>query len=913
MTTRAFVPTPAMLEALCIASPYFYRYFLQHQESLCDFLGRFDLSYLLSDSDIAELVALCPRQEQELFVALRKLRYALMVRWVWQDALGVIAVEQLCLQLSCFADACLKIAKETVYQRLVERHGSPWVQKPPKLDELAIVAMGKLGACELNLSSDIDLIFVHLGKGQTDGKRCVFNQSFMTTLAQRVIKLLNDVSEDGFVFRVDMRLRPWGEGSPLVISVAALEKYFDGHGRTWERFAWLKGRVVNCVSEPFLAQIEQARKNFVFRYYVDYSAFSALREMRLLIANQVAQRQDLDNIKLGVGGIRDIEFIAQAFALIYGGKHPALTQKTACLQALDLLSELMILPQKTVKDLKNAYVFLRRLEHAIQAYGDEHTQRLPKGEPFCAIAKTLGFDAQALTEALEFHREAVRKPFEALVAKRTDLPSAPIVCHADDVNQLKLLLNQENRQKLHAFWDSKLIATLTDDAKARLQKAYPVLIHALLKSQSDVNVVLPRLLRLLEAIVKRSIYLVMLSENPKDTMDLLPMLAKSPWISEELANYPVLLDTFLQKHYRHLPNKQELGAILQQMLLGAADFDDEAFLMALRLFKKTQVLAVAASDVLAHHPIMKVSDSLTFIGEVVLEACLRRAVFELSLRHGFAKDSDGVRLSYENMGIAIVGYGKLGGIEMGYASDLDVVFLHRLDEQSETDGNMVISGMKFATRVAQKIIAYLTTQTRDGRAYELDMRLRPSGNAGVMVVSCNAFLNYQEQKAWVWEHQALVRARAICGDPQVLRNFEDIRNQILCQERNSTELKNEVIAMREKMRQQHNHRHFHLKDDMGGLIDIEFMAQFCVLNHAHACPHMALWSDNIRIFETACACGVWSKERCQSLSRAYLLLRQATHNQALKDASFEVEGDWQEVRDGVVAIWEEVFGVWDNA
>lgn len=907
MKNTAFVPTPKMIEAFATASPYFYRYFTQHQTFLCDFLGQWSLSCVLTQADIDGLVAACPQQEKALFVALRKLRYALMVRWVWQDALGLIGVEQLCFELSCFAAACLNTAKNVVYQALVARHGSPWVQNPPKFDEFAIVAMGKLGAYELNLSSDIDLIFVHLGDGQTDGDRCVFNQRFMTTLAQRLIKLLNDVSEDGFVFRVDMRLRPWGEGSPLVMTVLALQKYFDGHGRTWERFAWLKGRVVNSISPSFLAQIEQARKNFVFRYYVDYSAFSALREMRLLIANQVAQRQDLDNIKLGVGGIRDIEFIAQAFALIYGGKHPVLTQKTACLHALDCLSELMILPQDTVEALKNAYVFLRRLEHAIQAYGDEHTQKLPKGEAFAAIAQTLGMSVHTLNATLHNHREAVRVPFEALVAKRTDFLSMPIASHADDLQELFGLLSEENKQKLSAFWGSRLIATLSDEAKVRLQKAYPVLVHALLKGQSDVNVVLPRLIRLLEAIVKRSIYLVMLSENPKDTMDLLPMLAKSPWISEELASYPVLLDTFLQKHYRHLPNKKELEVILQQMLLGVADFDDEAFLMTLRLFKKTQVLAVAASDVLAHHPLMKVSDSLTFIGEVVLGACLRRAVFELSLRHGFAKDSDGKRLSCEDMGIAIVGYGKLGGIEMGYASDLDVVFLHRLDEQSETDGKSVISGMKFATRVAQKIIAYLTTQTRDGRAYELDMRLRPSGNAGVMVVSSTGFLNYQEQKAWVWEHQALVRARGICGDRQVLKSFEDIRVQVLCQSRDTKELKEAVMAMREKMKQQHNHRHFHLKEDAGGLIDIEFMAQFCVLNHAHACPQMAIWSDNMRIFETAHACGVWSAERCHTLSRAYLLLRQATHNQALKDASLEVEGDWQAVRSEVMRIWEEVF------
>lgn len=389
------------------------------------------------------------------------------------------------------------------------------------------------------------------------------------------------------------------------------------------------------------------------------------------------------------------------------------------------------------------------------------------------------------------------------------------------------------------------------------------------------------------------------------------MLSYSPWIADELASYPVLLDTFLQKRHRHLPDKAELSAILAQSLLSVPAFDDEAFLMSIRLFKKTQVLAVATSDVLHHHPLMKVSDSLTLIAQVVLDACLTRAFDELVYKHGYPVGADGKRLTGKTAGFAIVGYGKLGGIEMGYASDLDVVFLHSVAEQSMTDGKIPISGMKFATRLVQKLINYLATQTRDGRAYELDMRLRPSGNAGVMVASVLAFWQYQMKRAWVWEHQALVRARGICGDALVLAEFDRIRQQVLTQKRDSKSLKNEILIMREKMKDNassHEDRQFHLKKDAGGLIDIEFMAQYCVLNYAHQYQDLAIWSDNVRIFEMASSLGVWGADRCQLLNDAYLAIRKQTHIQALQGKKRFVPKDkWQTVIDDVVDTWRAVF------
>ncbi len=926
----SFLPSNEQVSSLAVASPFAYQIWQQDKAQVEAFLGQYPFDKRLDRALIDALVvqfcaydkaANADVQEASVAKGLRVLRKLLMVRWIWQDALHLADVVSLTAELSEFANSAICFAKEFVYDGLIQRYGEPMVAaKIPKKDEFAIIAMGKLGAGELNLSSDIDLIFVHKGQGDTDiskvGKKSIDTQKFMLNLGRGVIRLLDDNNEHGFVFRVDMRLRPWGDGSPLVMTLQALAKYFDHHGRTWERFAWLKARVVNPVSGAFLEEITTLARTFVFRYYVDYSAFSALREMRTLISNQVAQREDLDNVKLGVGGIRDIEFIAQAFALIYGGHYVVLIERTACLEALDTLCKLGIIEKSTCEDLTSAYQFLRRLEHAIQARHDTQSQRLPVGDELFAIAQALGFaSVDELRTVLDTHRAKVSLPFDKLVTARQSLQEDSVIDADKEVTAMAAWLDEPNAERLQAFWSSRLINNLSEEAKNRLMQAYPMIIHALNSHQHNTNlgnVALPRLLDLLEAICRRSIYLVMLSENPNATLNLIPMLSASPWIARELALYPVLLDTLLQKRYQHLPDKAELQAILAQNLLSVTPFDDESYLNAIRLFKKTQVLAVATSDVLDHHPIMKVSDSLTFISEVVLESCLMRAFDELVVKHGYPLDLQGERLTREACGFAVIGYGKLGGIEMSYASDLDVVFLHRVSEQAMTDGEKhPISGMKFATRLVQKLITYLTTQTRDGRAYELDMRLRPSGNAGVMVVSINAFEHYQKDKAWAWEHQALVRARGICGDRAVIDYFDLVRLSVLTTKRQLCDIKAEVLEMREKMKthlSQHQQDKFHLKQDTGGLVDIEFMAQFAVLGFAHQYPELAKWSDNVRIFETVAQTNLWSGEVCQTLTQAYLDIRKATHIQALNEQKSVVDNaPWQAVRQKVQAIWQQVF------
>ncbi|MBU5615892.1 bifunctional [glutamate--ammonia ligase]-adenylyl-L-tyrosine phosphorylase/[glutamate--ammonia-ligase] adenylyltransferase [Psychrobacter sp. TAE2020] len=937
---KDYQPTPEQLQVLQTASEFAYQIWDSRTISCQTFLRSYPLEQTLTRQQIDDLIQDYTldenyqlADESKVMSGLRHLRMLMMMRWIWQDALALIKLEQLTDELSDFADGCLLFAKSYTYQQLVSKYGQPTfinAQGKPQVDDMAIMAMGKLGAQELNLSSDIDLIFIHQGRGETDGDklkgtRSIDNKRFMTRLGQGVIRLLDNNTADGFVFRVDMRLRPWGDGSDLAIHLSALQKYFSNHGRAWERFAWLKARVVGQIESPFYDEIQAMIKPFVFRYYVDYSAFSALREMKSLIQNQVAQREDLDNIKLGAGGIRDIEFIVQAFQLIYGGRQPQLQVKS-CLQAMQALYELEYFEPLTYEKLQAAYRFLRRLEHAIQAINDQQTQRLPHDEFWQHnLALTLGFaDWSALLVTLNDHREDVNAPFERMVTERqmptqedSTLEPANI---AQQIAQLDTVLTEQSRAQLDAFWQSKMVANLSDEARSRLDAAYPVVLHALLAHQQQqqlANTALPRLITLLEAICRRSIYLVMLAENPNATVELIPMLSASPWIANELALYPVLLDTFLQQRYRHLPDKPELRDILRQRLLRVERDDEEELLSVLRLFKKNQVLAVAASDVLAERPIMKVSDSLTFIAAVVLEAALERGFSELVRRYGYPIGQDGDPVTEADCGFAIIGYGKLGGLELSYSSDLDLVFLHKIKEQGMTTGETSVSGMKFAARLAQKLMTYLNTQTRDGRAYEIDMRLRPSGNAGMMVVSCHAFETYQLSKAWSWEHQALVRARAICGDKRVMARFCDIRREVLALPRTLDEVRIEVTSMRIKMQKhlgtsqwEQQEGKFHLKQDAGGIVDIEFLAQFAVLAYSHDYPSLTKWSDNVRIFEEMALLGIWSTGICQDLTDAYLRIRAASHQLALSEQSLLVdEGLWVETRTLVQGQWQRLMGV----
>ena len=734
-------------------------------------------------------------------------------------------------------------------------------------------------------------------------------QQFCILWGQKLIYLLDHITADGFVFRVDMRLRPWGDGSALAISHVALEKYLSQHGREWERYAWIKARIITGGQEGY--ELLEMTRPFVFRKYVDYTAFEAMREMKAMIEREVQRRNIEDNIKLGAGGIREVEFIVQVFQLIYGGSKLEL-QDRQCLVSLRHLGEAELLEPQAVLDLEDAYLFLRRVEHAIQALNDQQSQALPtEPELRARISDTLGFaDWDSFMQTLNEKRVKVIYQFEHLIKENE--PDSLLENYSQLEKQLDAVLDDQAKNLVHEFWYGHAIKKLTAKALQRLKTFWPHLIEAVLQSENP-QMALMRLMPLVESVLRRTVYLVMLIESKGALQRLVKMATVSPWICEELTQYPVLLDEFLSMDFE-LPKRSDLEDSLRQQLLRIELDEVEDLMRVLRLFKKSNVLTVAASDVLAESHLMKVSDALTDIAEVTANAALQLAYQMIVKKHGYPLDSEGQRCGLEHNAFAIIGYGKVGGIELGYGSDLDVVFIHNMDEQADTDGIKPISGFEFAMRVARKFVSLMTTQTLDGRVYDVDTRLRPSGDAGLLVTSLRAFEQYQLKSAWLWEHQALVRARSIAGEQQLRDKFEVLRCKILTQPRDEAYVRSEVLKMRQKMKdhlgsskEQKKDGIFHLKQDAGGIVDIEFMAQYAVLAWSGSNPDLAHYSDNVRILEDAAKTGCLSSDDATALIQAYLRERAESHRLALANQSMQVNAaDWYATREVVCKLWQRL-------
>lgn len=848
------------------------------------------------------------QDEAEWMRSLRILRARLMFRWIWQDANQLTDVVTLTRELSDFADVCVTAAKDFARAPLVAKHGEP-VGYNGKVQDLIVIAMGKHGAQELNLSSDIDLIFAFDEQGETNGRKCIDVQQFCILWGQKLIYLLDHITADGFVFRVDMRLRPWGDGSALAISHVALEKYLSQHGREWERYAWIKARIVTGGKEG--DELLEMTRPFVFRKYVDYTAFEAMREMKAMIEREVQRRHLEDDIKLGAGGIREVEFIVQVFQLIYGGSKLEL-QDRQCLVSLNHLDEAELLDSKAVAELEDAYLFLRRVEHAIQALNDQQTQSLPtEPELRQRLISTLGFASWPDFMAfLDEKRAKVIYQFEHLIKEKE--PDPLVESFSQLEQRLNEVLDDQAKNLVHEFWYGHALKKLPAKAVQRLKTFWPHLVEAVLQSDMP-QVALVRLMPLVESVMRRTVYLVMLIESKGALQRLVKMATVSPWICEELTHYPVLLDEFLSMDFE-LPKRQDLEDSLRQQLLRIEVDQVEDQMRVLRLFKKSNVLAVAASDVLAESPLMKVSDALTDIAEVSVNAALHLAYQITAKKHGFPLDAEGQRCTLDHMAFTVIGYGKVGGIELGYGSDLDLVFIHYMDEQADTDGLKPISGFEFAMRVGQKFVSLMTTQTLDGRVYEVDTRLRPSGEAGLLVTSLKAFEQYQFKSAWLWEHQALVRARPIAGEMSLRKKFEILRCDILTQKRDIGHVRAEVLKMRQKMKdhlgssnEQKKDGIFHLKQDAGGIVDIEFMAQYAVLAWSGTNKDLAHYSDNVRILEDAAKTGCLSSNDATALIQAYLRERAESHRLALANQSMQVSAsDWHDTRKTVCKLWQRL-------
>ncbi|SEN24679.1 bifunctional [glutamate--ammonia ligase]-adenylyl-L-tyrosine phosphorylase/[glutamate--ammonia-ligase] adenylyltransferase [Pseudomonas sp. ok266] len=878
------------------------------------------------------------QNEDELGRALRRQRARHQVRIIWRDLTRQADLVQSCRDLSDMADATIDQAYQWLYSRHCEQFGTPTGRRSGEPQQMVILGMGKLGAVELNLSSDIDLIFAYPEGGETVGvKRSLDNQEFFIRLGQRLIKALDPMTVDGFVFRVDMRLRPYGSSGALVLSFNALEQYYQDQGRDWERYAMIKARVV-AGDQVAGAQLLDMLRPFVYRRYLDFSAIEALRTMKQLIQQEVRRKGMADNIKLGSGGIREVEFIAQAFQLIHGGRDLSLQQRPL-LKVLSTLEGQGYLPPAVISELREGYEFLRYTEHAIQAIADRQTQMLPDGaQDQARIAFMLGFaDWDAFHEKLMFWRGRVAWHFAQVIADPDEDENAesevvvggewlPLWEEAQDEEAACRQLEEggfadasKALKALAGLRSSPQLRAMQRLGRERLDAFIPRLLAQAVE-HANPDLVLERVLPLVEAVARRSAYLVLLTENPGALRRLLTLCAASPWIAEQITRFPLLLDELLNEGRLFKPPlAPELAAELRERLTRIPEDDLEQQMEALRHFKLAHRLRVAASEIAGSLPLMKVSDYLTWLAEAILEQVLALAWRQTVAKYGTPLRTDGTLC---DPGFIIVGYGKVGGLELGHGSDLDLVFIHDGDPQAETDGPKSIDGAQFFTRLGQRIIHLLTAQTNSGQLYEVDMRLRPSGASGLLVSSLGAFARYQENEAWTWEHQALVRARVLVGSQDVGRAFESVRAQVLGKARDLAKLQQEVSEMRAKMRDNLGTKStaagtaanafdatapFDLKQDAGGIVDIEFMVQYAALAWSQSHPPLLRWTDNIRILEELEHEGLMPAEDASLLREAYKAYRSAAHRQALQKDAGVISGDqFAEERRQVLRIWKEM-------
>ncbi|WP_460803738.1 bifunctional [glutamate--ammonia ligase]-adenylyl-L-tyrosine phosphorylase/[glutamate--ammonia-ligase] adenylyltransferase [Microbulbifer agarilyticus] len=870
--------------------------------------------------------------DEDLERTLRLLRNRVNTEAIWRDFAGQWDIPTVCARLTELAEICIQAALDWHWQKMVERHGEPR-SRDGQLQPMIVLGMGKLGARELNLSSDIDLIFAYPEPGQSGGDSAdikpLENQAFFQRLGQRLIKSLDAVTADGFVFRVDMRLRPYGDSGPLVSHFAALEDYYQTQGREWERYAMIKARPVAFSSLAGGAQaaeeLMELLRPFTYRRYIDFSVIEALREMKTLIQRQVRARGLTDNVKLGRGGIREVEFIAQAFQLIRGGREPDLRVRNI-LKVLPLLEQDGHLPQSAADQLRDAYLLLRRVEHGLQAEKDQQTQTIPvESERREQLAFALGYAGwESLEEELLLAQTVIEREFDQVIAPpeesdeisesdRWELLWSGCERDSDRDTWLAQLQDvgfapaEKALEVISALHGDRIVSALPVAGRQRLDQTMPLLLAAAAEVGEPL-LALERVLPLLRSILRRSAYLVLINENPPVLQQLLRLCSASPWIADQLARHPVLLDEMLDQRRLLQPSTaQDIADELRQHMLRVDTDDLEAQMEALRHFKQGQSLRIAAQEVTGALPLMKVSDSLTWLAEAILQQSLSLAWQQVTEKHGTPKGA-----SIDDMRFSIVAYGKLGGLELGHGSDLDIVFVHDVDGAGYTDGERSLDAQSFYTRLAQRLIHILQTRTLSGALYEVDTRLRPSGNSGLLVTSLAAFEKYQRESAWTWEHQALVRTRPVAGSERLGQAFDSLRTQLLCEARDEQKLREEVVTMRNKMRahlDKSNDRQFDLKHGTGGIVDIEFMVQYAALAWAQRAPSIVRYTDNIRILESLTEAGLMPAHQAAHLIDAYKAYRSEGHRLALQQLPGVVSGDQFEAeRKTVTTTWQQMLG-----
>ncbi|MEW6993341.1 bifunctional [glutamate--ammonia ligase]-adenylyl-L-tyrosine phosphorylase/[glutamate--ammonia-ligase] adenylyltransferase [Colwelliaceae bacterium MEBiC 14330] len=861
--------------------------------------------------------------EAQLHRVLRRFRLQQMVKIALDDLVFNISLDTSLLRLSSLADELILASLAWLTDFCQQKWGVPSNHHGEK-QELLVYGMGKLGGKELNFSSDIDLIFTYPESGVTQGcRRSIDNQQFFTRLAQKLIASLHQVTCDGFVYRVDMRLRPFGDSGPLVLTFNALEDYYQEQGRDWERYAMLKARVIG--QSQYHEQLSTMLRPFVYRRYIDFSVIDSLRRMKMMIAQEVRRKQLVNNIKLGAGGIREIEFIVQVFQLIRGGRVKELQQRSL----LTVLPQLVLsgeINETNKQVLENAYRFLRRVENILQALADEQTQTLPKNElDQQRLLTVLQIDNwQNFLKILAKHMDSVHQEFDLLIGLESPNHQAPdehwvTLWHSrwSDKESIAWLEQEPLAQSSDLIW--QLLRDFREDVAKRsignrgrqvLDKLMPLLLCRLQKSENTEQV-FARVLQVFNKIITRTAYLELLFENDGALKQLIHLCQASSWVTDYIAKYPILLDELIDPELLHNPPQLSAYAMeLRERMLRVPEEDLEAQMELLRQFKQSQQLRIAAADIAEVLPVAKVSDHLTALAEATIEEVIGLAWQKVSERFGVPTSClDGNK----EKGFGVIAYGKTGGVELGYSSDLDLVFVHQSENNEMTtglaDGSKVVAASQFYMKLAQRIMHIFNTRMNSGILYELDMRLRPSGNSGVLVVHLNTFAQYQNEDAWTWEHQALVRARMIYGNRELVSQFSQIRKAILSKPRNLIALKEDIIKMRDKMR-----RHldkstttaFDIKQGVGGLVDIEFLAQFLVLANANKHPGIVLASDNLGIFKRLTKHGLLTERQRVLLSETYQQLRALGHQAMMQNKAQLINQQGINKGDEISAIWQAI-------
>jgi glutamate-ammonia-ligase adenylyltransferase len=877
--------------------------------------------------------------EPEWLAWLRRWRRREMVRIAWRDLSGAASLEETLEDLSAFADDAIAVALREAWSITSTRYGSPAYADGEPMP-LVVVGMGKLGGRELNFSSDIDLVFLFPGHGETQHAAPVSHEEFFMRLGQALIRLLAAVTVDGFVFRVDMRLRPFGDSGPLACSFASFEDYLLQHGRDWERYAWVKARAVTG-TEAYAGLYAEAVRPFVYRRYLDFGVFDSLREMKALIEKQVARKDLVDHLKLGPGGIREIEFIVQALQLIRGGQDRRL-QGSRLLEVLPVLGRQRLLRPQVVDELDAAYRYLRTLENRLQMLRDAQVHSLPPDEASQArLARAMGEpDWASLRATLARHLGKVQRAFQGLVFSPAERDAAEVGAGrpvADGAAALSTVwdesLGLEGLHELVAtrlavrdtgarldlarllldFRDGPLPRRLDATGLRRLQLLLPALLAAL-GTEDDALVMVRRMLRVLEAIGGRSAYFALLNENPAARARFVAVCRGGDFLVAQLAAHPLLLDELLdERALIDPPGRAELAADLADRLARVPDDDPERTVEALAQFRNAAVFRVAIADLTGRLPLMRVSDRLTDIAELVIERAMQEAWVQMTRQFGVPAWRETEGSMARDVEVCAVGYGKLGGMELGYGSDLDLVFLHdSRGAVQETRGERPLDNQMFFVRLAQRIVHILTVHSRAGRLYEVDTRLRPSGKGGMLITGIDAFGAYQRTEAWTWEHQALLHARAVAGAPALRTAFETLRIELLTRHVRRDTLRQEVSTMRMRMRRELDRSQgggFDLKQGRGGIADIEFLAQYWALREAGRHPAVAMYSDTIRQLETLASGDLVPQATVDRLADAYRAYRARGHQRALRGESAVVEGgEFHAERAAVAAVWDETFG-----